>query len=162
MGVDWMSISLTPDPTSFAFWHAIRDWVEGVKLAAEIDNPEEEVLARVVIDAKPEGIVIKNNSSLVIPEGITLLYSADEGDECVIPDTGSLIWPYPATGGWKKIAVFNAPHQLFLEADWTVGMLEEVLATGYDGGICFRGGTEEEKGMRDYSQMDEMINLLMG
>ena len=41
MGVDWMSMPLTHDPQSFAMWHTLADWIEGVKLAAEIDVNDE-------------------------------------------------------------------------------------------------------------------------
>ena len=59
MGVDWMSMELNSDPTSFMRWHTLRDWVEGVKLAAEIDAGDEMLLSKTIIDARPDGIILK-------------------------------------------------------------------------------------------------------
>lgn len=160
MGVDWMSIHLTSDPDSLAFWHAIREWVEGVKLAAELDNWNEDWLARVVIDAQPDGIVFHRNSPLPQLEGIRLFLTSGSLDDFIRPSQNSLISSYPDAGVWKKISDFPAPDQFFLEADWTVEMMEELLAEGYNGGFCFRGGSEEEKGIRDYESMDELLGIL--
>ena len=57
MGVDWMSIELNNDPASFMRWHTLKDWVSGVKMAAEIIVPDEMLIAKTIIDAKPDGIV---------------------------------------------------------------------------------------------------------
>ena len=58
MGVDWMSMELNNDPTSFMKWHTLKDWVEGVQLAAEIGTPDEMLLAKTIIDARPDGIIL--------------------------------------------------------------------------------------------------------
>ena len=58
MGVEWMSIKLSADPASFSKWHMLKDWVAGVKLAAEIQMEDEMLLAKTIIDAAPDGIII--------------------------------------------------------------------------------------------------------
>ena len=161
MGVEWMSIGLSPDPASFAFWHAIRDWVEGVKLVAEPDMRNEDVVARTIIDAKPDGIV-KSGGSLVemIPTHIPVFYRISPDEESDPPETGYLILPYEPSGFWEDIAMVTDPERIFLEAEWTVEWIEAVLAGGYTGGFCFRGGEEEQRGVRDYEKMDVMLGML--
>lgn len=160
MGVEWMSIVLTPEPATFAFWHAIRDWVEGVKLAAEVDVRDEELLARVIIEAEPNGLVPSDWKVVEIPEHIELFYPMLQPDQTAMPLAGTLIWPYNQGLNWDQIAPAFSPDRIFLECDWTLSLLEEVLSAGYTGGICFRGGEEEVKGVRDYEVMDAMLGRL--
>lgn len=72
MGVDWISMRLDADPKSFMRWHSIRDWVEGLKLLAEPASGDEELLARVIIDAKPDGILLPGGVDFRVPDGVVL------------------------------------------------------------------------------------------
>ena len=72
MGVDWMSMVLTKEQDTFARWHALRDWVAGVKLLAEVRSGVEDLLAKVIIDAKPDGLLLPKNLQMEIPNEVEI------------------------------------------------------------------------------------------
>ena len=153
MGVDWISMRLDADPKSFMRWHSIRDWVEGLKLLAEPASGDEELLARVIIDAKPDGILLPEGVDFEVPEDMILF---KEG--------------FPQNGNGFGIVRYDSDDPLppikggmfFLEAEWTLELIKQVQAEGYEGGFCFYGGEEEVIGVRDYERMDEIIEWVKG
>ncbi|MGB3079462.1 MAG: hypothetical protein WBB31_10335, partial [Saprospiraceae bacterium] len=159
MGVDWMSIALSQDPTSFMLWHALRSWVEGVGLAAEIDVKDEMLLAKTIIDAKPNGIILKDTAIIDLPAELTIFYEVNTpGEEAVVSD-GKTILLYNVMSSFDGLLKFPA-DKIFLQAKWSAELLDDVLSKGYTGGICFIGGDEDMTGVRDYGAMDEMMALL--
>ncbi len=159
MGVDWMSMELNSDPTSFMRWHTLRDWVEGVKLAAEIDAGDEMLLSKTIIDARPDGIIL---TQLLDLEGISdaeLFFDTQyiNLDKCP-KDSFSII--HFEEIDTDQILELD-PSATFIQHDWTVVELDQLLMTGYKGGICFTGGDEDATGMRDYEVMDELLERLM-
>ena len=159
MGVDWMSMALTNDPQSFAMWHTLADWISGVKLAAEIDANDEMLLAKAIIDAKPQGIVSAQNIAETIPSTTQLFLEVDSPDD--VPEEPGIFYitTYDPNLLQEYIADINN-ESVFLFSDWTKESLEEVIAKGFKGGICFSGGEEQETGMRDYELMDDLLELL--
>ncbi len=160
MGVDWMSMELNNDPTSFMRWHTFKDWVEGVKLAAEIDAVDEMLLSKTIIDAKPDGIILTQLKDL---EGIS--------DAELFFDTRNINRYHCPVGSFQIVHFdeIEADHILelnpattFLQHDWTLDVLDKLLGLGYMGGICFTGGDEDATGMRDYELTDKLIERLMG
>jgi len=158
MGVDWMSMELNNDPASFMKWHTLRDWVEGVKLVAEINTADEMLLAKTIIDAKPHGIIFTQLSGTENAPDVELFFDTRyvDRDEC---PTGSFkIIPFENIGA-DQILHLN-PDTTFLQHDWTVDLLAHVLQAGYRGGICFTGGDEDATGMRNYELMDQLLSLV--
>lgn len=160
MGIEWMSIHLTPEDAAFAFWHAIRDWVEGVKLMAEVEGRDEALLARSIIEAKPDGLYGPAWKPEDVPAHIDFFYVMDYLDPGKIPPTGFIIQSYRQNDPWNTLTANLSPDRIFLESDWTLSRLEDVLAGGYTGGFCFRGGLESETGVRDYEEMDAMLGRI--
>ena len=171
MGVDWISMKLDADPKSFMRWHSIRDWVEGVKLLAEPASGDEELLARVIIDAKPDGILLPEGVEFEVPEGIVRfkvgmdfsdpLPYFDELSTSPIEGAMILAGPLPPEEGAMIYSDFPEEGvMVFLEAEWTLEKIQEVLSSGYRGGFCFYGGQEDAIGVRDYEEMDEMIEAI--
>ena len=160
MGVDWMSMELNSDPTSFMRWHTFRDWVEGVKLAAEIDAVDEMLLSKTIIDAKPDGIIL---TQLLDLEGISdaeLFFDTRyvNGEKC--PHDSFSIIHYDEI---EAVQILDLdPSATFVQHDWTLDVLDKLLVLGYKGGICFTGGDEDATGMRDYEVMDKLIERLKG
>jgi hypothetical protein len=160
MGVDWMSMELNNDPTSFMRWHTLKDWVEGVKLAAEIDATDEMLLSKTIIDAQPDGIIL---TQIIDLEGIS--------DAELFFDTQ---YVNPEKCRKDRFCIFHIddletdqilerdPSTTFVQHEWTMDELEKLLQSGYQGGICLTGGDEDATGMRDYELMDELIERLMG
>ncbi len=159
MGVDWMSMALTTDPVSFAMWHTLKDWISGVKLAAEIDGGDDMVLAKAIIDANPDGIVTKQNISGAIPSSAQLFLEIDSLAGMIEDANVFYVMAYSPDLP-KTFLSAEAQTGIFLVSDWTKQSLEELLAKGYTGGICFFGGEEEEVGMRDYELMDDLLEML--
>lgn len=161
MGVDWMSIELNEDPKSFMLWHALRDWVEGVKLLAEVNTNDDEVLARVIIDARPDGLLVGSNVKMDIPSDIEIFKTGLAAD-----DQANMIWSADAeeilSGHEALFFLKNGNHtdRCFLECEWTMALINNVMESGYEGGFCFYGGKEQVTGVRDYSEIDEMIERI--
>lgn len=160
MGVDWMSMELNNDPTSFMKWHTLKDWVAGVKLAAEIDTTDEMLLAKTIIDATPDGIVVRSIPPFEFPPEIQHIYDAQTLEGIDFPDGSFRIIKYDLLMDVQPILAAN-PGLIFLQSDWTQGSLEKLLKAGYAGGICFSGGEEDAIGMRDYEMMDELFGMMM-
>lgn len=156
MGVDWMSIQLTPDPTTFHRWHSIRDWVEGVRLVAEIDATDETLFAKTIIDAVPDGLLMDTPSELPVPEGLTLFLDAGSGQLPSVPSGSRIILPFDASQVWAG----KDSHHLFLQADWTEAMMAALIHSGYQGGFCLMGEDEVATGIRDYEKMDKLLEFL--
>ncbi len=161
MGVDWMSIALTQDPNSFAVWHMLRDWIEGVKLAAEINSEDEMLLAKTIIDAMPDGIVLKHQVTTAVPDTIQLFHETDFMDRKIATSRACWILSYENDSLAPDQILQFPPEKIFLQAFWTAGKLKELLEIGYDGGICFMGGEEDKTGVRDYERMDELLGVLL-
>lgn len=161
MGVDWISLPLNHDPASFASWHALTGWIEGVRLAAEFDVNDEMLFAKAIIDAKPAAIVSGKDIRDRIPAEISLFLEVDRMDKSPKADHAYFLLSYDQ---FRKdgLSEHIHPSQVFLVADWTPELLEEVLASGYAGGFCFSGGEEEEVGMRDYEVMDSLLGMVNG
>ncbi len=160
MGVDWMSMELNNDPTSFMRWHTFRDWVAGVRMAAEIDVVDEMLLAKTLIDSKPDGIIL---TQLLDLEGISdaeLFFDTRYVNPDKCPQNSFTILHVDDIDA-DQIADLN-PSTTFLQHEWTVDELEKILQLGYEGGICFTGGDEDATGMRDYEVMDELLGRLIG
>ena len=160
MGVDWMSMELNNDPTSFMRWHTFKDWVEGVKLAAEIDAVDEMLLSKTIIDARPDGIIL---TQLIDLEGISdaeLFFDTQYVNLDKCPNDSFNIIHFDEIEA-DQILELN-PATTFLQHDWTLDVLDKLLVLGYMGGICFTGGDEDATGMRDYELTDKLIERLMG
>jgi hypothetical protein len=158
MEVDWISIVLTDDPVSFSKWHAMRDWISGVKLAAELAATEESLVAKTIIDANPEGIITDNLDIIHLSGGIELflltqkVLPPDENYFQIIPYSNYNITP-------TEITVLYAGH-IFLEAAWSIQMIEDLKKANYMGGFCFQTSGELAVGIKDFSEMDELLELI--
>jgi hypothetical protein len=158
MGVDWMSMELNTDPASFMRWHTLKDWVEGVKLAAEIIVPDEMLIAKTIIDAKPDGIILTQLLDLGETTDAELFFDTHYLDRDKCPAGSYKIIHFDEIDTDSILALdFSST---FLQHDWTPDLLEFLLAGGYEGGICFLGGVEDSTGVRDYEMMDELIGKL--
>ena len=159
MGADWMSMELNNDPTSFMKWHTLKDWVAGVKLAAEIDTTDEMLLAKTIIDALPDGIIVHNLSPFELSMDIQLFYDAQSIEGIDFPDNSFKIIRYDQSMELQPI-LSTDPGLIFLQSEWTQATLEKILKTGYAGGICFSGGEEDATGIRDYEMLDELFGMI--
>lgn len=60
----------------------------------------------------------------------------------------------------KDLSPIDFPENIFLEATWLPEGIQQLINSDYRGGICFSGGEESELGMRDYSQLDKILEIL--
>ncbi len=160
MGVDWISIALDQDPASFMRWHAIREWVEGLQLLAEIPSGDESLFAKTIIDAHPDGLLVLGDSSYTIPEDVTHFMDVRWNAFGHIPEHVKVILPYMPGESLALPAAISDPANVFLEASWTPQNLSSLLETGFEGGICLTGGQEDATGVRDYEEMDQLFDCL--
>jgi len=160
VGVDYLSLVLDESQLSFDRWHAIRDWVEGVSLVAEPSNENESLLAKIIIDAKPNGLLVTPSMLPNVPAEIELFMIAASAIDPSRPLGTSLILELPAELINAEFQLPETEDALFIQTEWTPVLVAKVLHQGYEGGFCFTGGKEEITGVRDYNVMDDMISLL--
>ncbi len=162
MGIDWMSMVLDDDPKSFLFWHTLRDWVEGVKMAAEINSEDEMLFAKTVIDAKPDGLILTQVPDHDAQPQLPLFFVVDSASKIELSSEDAFILLFTAELMLSMDLILGMPkNKIFLQADWSFELLSSVLSKGYTGGICFMGGDEDKIGLRDFTEMDELIELLL-
>ena len=155
-----MSLELDEGKITFDRWHAIRDWVEGVSLVAEPSNENESLLAKVIIDAKPGGMVITPAMLPAIPSEMELFMTeSNVMNPSFLPGV-SLILEAETDLFDAGFQFLHYEQPVYLQTDWNPVLLAQVLQQGYTGGICFTGGKEEITGIRDYNMMDDMMSLL--
>ncbi len=161
MGVDWMSIELHQDHASFSLWHILKEWIEGVKLVAEIVADDETLLAKTIIDAAPNGILLNQLIYPEVPNNIQMFYEMDMIPQNIAEGDPIFLLPFEtnmlASG---KILGFPT-DKIFLQSSWSMHKLKTLLDSGYKGGICFSGGEEDQTGVRDYGLMDDLLGLLI-
>lgn len=160
IGVDWLSIRLHSDPATFSFWHTLRDWVAGIRLAAEFDGEDEMVLSKIIIDAKPEGIIADHLDFVHLTGGLEMFVAADEFSPLLRQNGIHIILPYEY-GKTDPGSFINIPSdQVFLESDWNEQSISEIKSSGYTGGFCFQSTPESKTGVKDYSEFDRMFEIL--
>ena len=157
MGIDWMSMELSEDPLSFQKWHSVQEWISGVKMAAEITSIDESVIARTIIDVKPEGIITDNIDIVHLTGGVHLFLLSDKINSKVADELYGQIIPYNPS---LELKYHLFPENIFLQADWTPQWIEELKNIDYSGGFCFLASGEAKVGVKDYSDMDIMLELI--
>lgn len=159
MGIDWMSMELSEDPLTFSRWHTMREWISGVKLAAELKSHDESQIAKTIIDANPDGIILNTLDFIHLTGGIDLFILTKN----LLPPNPELftqIIPYDPLNIYSDIFLPDLAEFIYLKAEWTADLIRELKNNGYKGGICFEGGEESILGMRDFTEMDMMIEIL--
>lgn len=159
MGVDWMSIALDNDPTSFMRWHTLKDWVSGVKLAAELHLPDEMLLAKTIIEAKPDGLIFFQSDVMEELPPVQLFFDVANHIDLDLPNGSIRIIPYGSVA--KDQLLEMDPQATYVQAEWTMDQLAHLLETGYRGGICMTGGEEDVTGVRNYELMDSLLEKLL-
>src|SRR5687767_6739171 len=113
-----MSIQLTEEPSSFSKWHTMREWVSGVKLAVELFYQEESLIAKTMIDAQPDGLVVDNLDFIHLTGGVDLFILPEK----LLPQTPDQLFAqiisYDPSGMETNLDKFLFPHLIYLEANW--------------------------------------------
>jgi hypothetical protein len=159
MGVDWLGVPMTADPKSFATWHALREWVEGPRFAVEFDAYDETVFAKAMIDLAPDGMIIDAQHQFPSYDGVQEFIHTIHLPSM---DPGALHIPIvhlPAHEVEWMTRVSHVKHVL-IETHWTPTMIKHVLEQGYAGGFCFNATAPDTIGLRDYAEMDAIIELI--
>src|SRR5688500_15300958 len=159
MEVDWISLELSNDSISFSKWHAMRDWISGLKFAAELKEPDESLVAKTIIDARPDGIISDSLEFVHLTGGIDLFILAEKLLPIPSNHLFAQIIPYDSLK-IEGVFSFEAPALLYLEAEWTMELISELKERNYSGGFCFRTLREDVIGVKDYSNMDQMIEFI--
>lgn len=160
MGVDWMSIRLDSNPVSFSFWHTLRDWVEGVRLAAEIDEDDEMLLSKIIIDAKPDGIIAGHLEFVHLTGGLDMFVTNHEFNASLSENGIKVILPYIHEQTEPHSFLHIPADLIFLESHWTAEAIVAVKTLGFAGGFCFHSSPETKTGMKDYSDFDHLLELI--
>ena len=159
MGVDWMSMELSGDPASFSKWHSMQEWISGVKLAAELTSEDESVIARTIIDVKPEGIISDNLDIVHLTGGVHLFLLSDKLNTKAVEELYAQIIPYDPG---VQLPYHQFPENIYLQAEWTPQWISDLLNKDFSGGFCFIASEEAAVGVKDYSEIDVMLELIRG
>lgn len=157
-GADWLSLDISADAESLSRFHAIRDWVEGVSIAAEPVRLGEEMWARLIIDARPEGLLVAADRLAEVPPGIRCFVEVgSQPDGSALPGEVIRIFRMDDISDWVTQGIRDKD---FIETAWTPEAVRRLLESGYNGGFCLRGGREDQTGVKDFTELDEVIGLL--
>ena len=160
MGVDWMSMELNEDPHSFSLWHTLQEWISGVKLAAEIHTRDESVIAKAIIDTAPDGIISDTLDLIHLTVGIELFLVTDKFSPGNDNGLFTRIIQHSSLSPGFDVASFDHPERIYLEGEWIPEAIGTLISKGFRGGFCFRGSVEALPGVKDYSQLDAMIEII--
>jgi hypothetical protein len=160
MGVDWLAIPVTADPRSFATWHALREWVEGPRFAVELDQFDDAVFAKTMIDLAPDGMVIDAQHHFPAYDAVQVFIHTHHLPQSELHTTETPIVHLPAHEvDW---ITHVTPHaHVLIETHWTPELIRKVLQHGYEGGFCFNAIAPLQTGLRDYGDMDEMLEMIL-
>lgn len=159
MGIDWLSMAISADPKSFSTWHAIREWVEGPQFAAELPDSDEALFAKTIIDLKPDGLVLREMQNFPAVGSVQLFAEAHAPDHLQL-DLKTIPIVHVVEQQLHVIAKQVHHTETLLESNWTPKLIELVLEHGYQGGFCFNTTASAQIGVKDYSNMDEMLEML--
>jgi hypothetical protein len=156
-GVDWISLDVVDDAESFARFQAIHDWVEGVSVAAEPLADDEDLLARILIELRPAGMIVPIEAANMIPPDVQCFFAVEADAAVNVPRGARRIVVLPE----KMASEHNSwAEEDLLETEWTPGLLRRMIDAGYAGGYCLHGGREELTGVKDFTPIDEIMDVL--
>ena len=125
-----------------------------MRFAAEPVTPDEELLARILIELQPEGIVLDPSVQMDLPEEVQLFRPVTTGDATFTGEEARII-PLASLG-----SVSAGTRHDYLEAEWTPDAVARLLDEGYKGGFCLHGSVEEQTGVKDFTRLDEVMDVL--
>ena len=160
MGVQWMSLLIEEDPKSFTRWHALRDWVEGVRLAADIGTNEESTVARMIIDARPDGIVSPSIDLLHLAGGVDYFLLTETKVDREIREMIRMIVNVENMATLPDWILNFDAEQIFIQTDLQIEVIKSYLQQGYEGGFCLLASGEQVTGIKDFSEWDQILELL--
>jgi hypothetical protein len=159
MGVDWLGVPVSADPKSFATWHALREWVEGPRFAVEFESYDEAVFAKTMIDLNPNGMIIDAQQQFPPYETMHQFIHTQHLPNMEPDDMHTPIVHMPAHEvAW--LAHGSNVNHIMIETQWTPAIIKQTLEQGYTGGFCFNTVAPLTTGIRDYADMDEMLEML--
>lgn len=159
MGVDWLSMEIANETKSFAAWHAIREWVEGPRFAAELPDSDEALFAKTIIDLQPHGLILKETQNFPEVESVQLFAEAHAPDHLQL-DLKMIPIVHVVEQQLHVIAKQVHHAETLLESNWTPQFVQMVLEHGYQGGFCFNATASAQIGVKDFTAMDEMLELV--
>lgn len=157
MEVDWISMPLSEDPATFLLWHNLRSWISGIRLASELSIKDESLISKAIIDAAPEGLIMDDMEMVHLTGGLDFFLVTDEVNATVGDEVFAQIVRYQSN---MPLSHFRSPQRIFLEANWSAEMIEELKRNNYSGGFCFNAVDEDKLGMKDFSMMDELLDCI--
>ena len=160
VGVDYMSMELDETQLTFDRWHAIREWVEGPKFAAELRSKDEEIFSRIIIDLKPDAVIINQNDSIPHIHGLVNFIVYHELPAIITGENQYLIISIPPEQALQVLAVMENSTDIFIETEWTIPLLRSALQMGYQGGFSFKTEKEIDTGVKDFTEMDDKIQCI--
>lgn len=158
MGVDWMGFDLRKEPRiSIEQMHAIMDWVEGPQWLVEVGDERTEGIPKEVtciihpVGSHPTtwtGTCVKRLTPGETPgisaNPVLVTLSSDEHTQRAQLD---------------QLADLQASTTVWLNADWTANIMENVLAKLPRAGIVLTGSSEEAVGVKAYDIVDALFEL---
>jgi hypothetical protein len=159
MQVDWISMRLNDDQSTFNRWHTFREWISGVRLAAEVKTDDESLIAKSIIDANPDGIITDDIGIIHLTGGITLFITSEKMIPGWKDNLFTQILPLKTYDNDLVMPEHFADH-IYLEATWTPDLITRVKDSGYNGGFAFSDTEQAVDAMKDYSAMDALIESI--
>lgn len=147
MGVDWMGFDLRSD-SSIGLSHvqAFSEWIEGPALIADVRGKDVDQIAEILSGFKADGLIVSEEIELPNYGGSVFRIAPDEGncDRIIASHNESLPESLTGVPVWRHV---SGVHDL--------ASLQEGTA-----GVVIVGGEEEQTGVKDYDEIDQLFEAL--
>lgn len=153
MGVEYLCFEIDPQNENFLSTEKIveiKNWLVGVSFGIRITqntNVSDEILETI----SPDFILTdtKTAEDLEIPIPIFV------EDSKLSFDSEGVIFTNVEVENFKNISSSS-----FVENNWTIDKINELLDSDYDFGIVLQGGKESRPGFSDYGDLMDILELL--
>lgn len=108
----------------------------------------------------PDGLMVRDAEFIHLTAGIQLFILTDQvpvvTQDPLMIHILTLDEVNQSSSKWNELP----GAQIFIEHDWTPDSLRELLSNGYKGGICLHGKEESQTGLVDFSEMDDLLEII--
>ncbi len=172
-GVEWMGFCFDPESRDFIppeKAKEIIDWLSGPKMVGEFGKQPPDYIQQVAIDLKLDYVQVNNKS---LKPADALNWDVPFVLKCTLSDVGSLnewsnLYKYVQLDcmnldfSREQAAVREVcnGYPVLLEADFEPHNIKEVVSNFNISGICLKGGIEEKPGIKDFDEIEAILDQL--
>lgn len=186
--VEWLGFSLEADSDDYiepAVMKAIKEWVDGVKIVGEFNQPDLPTINSAIdlleIDLLQLGSFVDyatlkaaSEKLPVIQEVIIDADTSTDFIETILSQHDSLVthflfnfsknqfsWQDIQAGkviSIEQLVDWTEQYSILLELNWSAKNVLPILDAAKPTGICLKGGAEEKVGYKSFDELDDILD----